>query len=112
MDDIGKDDISKIVALVRASSDATSVSIDMRFQFTTAQNEQDFYQHIDHPDNSNSNSNSNGLTAPLQQGQYYVAGLMVTSPLNEEAIREHCRCYRSIASTYQGEPLKWRIKLG
>ena len=108
MDDIGKDEISKIVALVRASSDATSVSIDMRFQFTTAQNAQDFYQHIVHHDISN----SNGLTAPLQQGQYYVAGLIVTPPLNEEAIREQCRCYRSIASTYQGEPLKWRIKLG
>ena len=104
MDEIGKDDISKIVELVRASSDATSVSIDMRFQFKTVQNAQDFYQHIYHPDNSN------GLTAPMQQGQYYVAGLLVTPPLNEDAIREHCRCYRSIASTYQGEPLKWRIK--
>lgn len=98
-------EIERVIALVESFDQADTALLEMKFSFKQEELCRAFYSR------ALECFSASDVILPKPVAGDYICGAREVVKLDVEIMRALCHSYREIAYQYQGEPMKWAIKI-
>lgn len=97
------DEIERVIALVESFEQSEVALLEMKFSFHSLELCQAFFDKV--------REGAADLVNPKQSKTAFICGVREEVKLDADTMRSLCHRYREVAYQYQGEPLKWAVRV-